>query len=41
MGNYRLATLLASKTISSAGTEVIDILEQDPISRIDFRIRLT
>ena len=41
MANYRLATLLASKTISTAGTEVIDILEQDPISRIDFRIRLT
>src|SRR3990167_9498962 len=41
MGNYRLATVLAEKTMGASGTEVIDILEADPISRIDIVARAT
>ena len=39
--NYRRALLLAEKTISSAGTETIDIDVKDPISRLFFSWRVT
>ena len=41
MANYRLATVLASKSMGASGTEIIDILEADPISRIDIVARAT
>lgn len=41
MAKYRMATVLAETSNLAAGTKVIDILEQDPISRFDIYLRLT
>jgi len=39
--NYRRATILAERSITAAGTEVIPIREGKPISRIDIAWRVT
>lgn len=39
--NYRYATVLAEKSLGSAGTETIDIDVQDPISRLEIGWRPT
>ena len=41
MAKYRMATVLSETSNLAAGTKVIDILEQDPISRLDIYLRLT
>ncbi|GAG60177.1 unnamed protein product [marine sediment metagenome] len=41
MAKYRMATVLSETSNLAAGTKVIDILEQDPISRFDIYLRLT
>jgi len=38
---YRLSELLAAKSITSAGTEVLDINVREPISRLTVIVRLT
>jgi len=39
--NYRLATVLAEKSLSTTGTETIDINLKDPISRIEIGHHIT
>ena len=41
MANYRLSVILAEKAMGASGTEVIDIRDIDPISRIDIVARAT
>lgn len=39
--NHRLTELLAAKSITTAGTEVLDVNVRDPISRISIYVQLT
>jgi len=40
MAKERMSCILAETANLAAGTEVIDILEQDPISRLDIKVKL-